>query len=117
VGKAVETAQHEGRKQAGVPLKSWLWSRKETGRPTHHQTETMTMSEPVPLDQNFVIGTTGVTCPHPRATGRPEHDINCGCTTISRYPNDSVRDLNLLAALVACGFDLDARKARRHEPQ
>ncbi len=92
IGSAVEQGQHIARVEAGVPLKSWLSSRKATGRATHALTEQLTSATPVPLEQDFQIANTGVTCPHPRATGLAEHDINCGCTTISRYPGDTVRD-------------------------
>lgn len=91
VGSAVEEARHEGRKQAKVPLKSWLWSRKAEGRPRHGATENNTTQSPIPIDQDFVIAGTGITCPHPRATGVAEEDINCGCTTLSRYPGDTIK--------------------------
>ncbi len=102
VGAAVEEAAHEGRRQAGVPLKAWLWSRKESGRPSHQQTELQTRDNPIPLEQDFVIAGEGVTCPHPRATGRPDHDINCGCTVLNRFPQDSFRDV--IARYAAKGF-------------
>ncbi|MEM9881410.1 MAG: phage minor head protein [Planctomycetota bacterium] len=91
IGAAVEEARHEGRLQAGVPLKSWLWSRKETGRPEHAATERATMAEPIPVEERFTIAGTDAACLHPRGTGRPEQDINCGCSTISRYPEDSLK--------------------------
>jgi len=90
-GGAVEEARQEGRKQAGVPLKSWLWSRKESGRPSHAATEGETMAAPIRNDDVFVIAGTGVTAPHPRGSGVAEHDINCGCTAISRYEGDSIK--------------------------
>ncbi|MEL7087657.1 MAG: hypothetical protein AAGL98_04330, partial [Planctomycetota bacterium] len=93
---AVEEGRQLGREQAGVPAKSWLWSRKETGRTAHAATERATLADPIPIDQDFVIAGTSITCPHPRATGIAEQDINCGCTTISRYPGDRVRDLAVL---------------------
>jgi len=102
VGAAVEEARHEGRKQAGVPLKSWLHSRKETGRPSHAATEAETLASPIASDDDFIIAGTTISCPHPRATGDPAHDINCGCTTISRYPGDGVKQL--LARYEARGF-------------
>jgi HK97 family phage portal protein len=91
VGASVEEARHEGRRQAGVPMKSWLWSRKETGRQIHAATERATLDNPVPNDEDFTLAGTSITCPHPRATGQPEHDINCGCTTIARYAGDSIK--------------------------
>lgn len=91
IGGAVEESRAIGRDQAGVPLKGWLWSHKETGRPSHRATEGKYTESPIPNDELFTIAGTGVTCPHPRATGRPEHDINCGCTTISRFPGDSIK--------------------------
>lgn len=91
VGRSVEEARHLGRGQAGTPLKSWLWSRKETGRENHMQAEAETLAAPVPNSQKFVLPQTGNTCDHPRATGTAEDDINCGCTTIARFPGDSIK--------------------------
>lgn len=90
VASAVEEAGHAGRVQAKVPLKSWLWSRKETGRQWHNGTEQETMRHPVATDALFRIVQTGNTCLHPRNTGDPKDDINCGCTAISRFPDDQV---------------------------
>lgn len=98
-GSAVEAGRQLGREQAGVPLKSWLSSRKETARPAHAATERATLGQPIPVGQDFVIAGTNITCPHPRATGYAEQDINCGCTTISRYPGDGVRGLAALRTL------------------
>lgn len=91
VGASVEESRSEGRRQAGVPMKSWLWSRKETGREIHAATERATLDNPLPNDEDFTLAGTSITCPHPRATGLPEHDINCGCTTIARYAGDSIK--------------------------
>jgi len=102
VGAAVEEARHEGQLQGGVPLKSWLWSRRETGRSSHRAAEAATADSPIPVGDDFTIPGTGVTCPHPRATGRPEHDINCGCTTLSRFPGDSLK--GVLSRYVRSGF-------------
>jgi uncharacterized protein with gpF-like domain len=102
VGASVEQGRHEARKQKRVPLKSWLWSRKESGRPTHSATESMTLDDPISNDQDFDIGGTGIRAPHPRATGLPGHDINCGCTTLSRFPDDDVRDV--VGRIVQRGF-------------
>jgi len=102
VGAAVEEARHEGRNQAGVPLKTWLWSRRETGRSEHAATELATMDNPIPNSQDFEIEGTGITAPHPRASGVAEHDINCGCTTLSRYPNDSIK--SVMDRYMAHGF-------------
>lgn len=102
IGAAVEEGRSIAREQAGVPFKSWLSSRKETGRPSHMATEQMTMENPIRQADDFTIGTTGVTCPHPRASGDPAHDINCGCTTISRFADDKLREA--LARYVRRGF-------------
>src|SRR5690606_417471 len=91
VGRAVEESRQHGRRQAGTPLKSWLWSRKETGRPWHMATEENTLREPVANDELFTVAQTGNTCEHPRATNDPQDDVNCGCTTLARYPGDSVK--------------------------
>jgi len=93
IGAAVEESRHVGREQAGVPLKSWLWSRRETGRKTHAATERDTTANPIANTEDFLISGTGVSAPHPRATGRPEHDINCGCTTLSRFEGDTIRSV------------------------
>jgi uncharacterized protein with gpF-like domain len=102
VGAAVEEARQVGRVQAGVPLKSWLWSRKETGRPGHARLERDTLANPIPNDQPFTSPTTGATAMNPRSFGRPDEDINCGCTTIGRYPGDSLK--SVLARLATRGF-------------
>ncbi|MEM6551777.1 MAG: phage minor head protein [Planctomycetota bacterium] len=102
VGAAVEQGRQLGRVQAGVPLKSWLWSRKETGRPVHAETERETLANPIPVEQDFILAGTTITCPHPRGTGRPDQDINCGCNTLSRYPGDSVK--SLIGRLLQRGF-------------
>ncbi|MEM9414992.1 MAG: phage portal protein [Planctomycetota bacterium] len=91
IGRSVEEARHIGRKQAGTPLKSWLWSRRETGREHHMQAEAQTLVAPLPNSQKFVLPQTGNTCDHPRATGEPEDDINCGCTTLARFPGDGIK--------------------------
>ncbi len=91
VGRSVEEARHLGREQAGTPLKSWLWSRRETGRAWHMDTERSTLKDPVANGELFTVAKTGNTCPHPRATNDPQDDINCGCTTIARFPGDSVK--------------------------
>lgn len=103
VGAAVEESRHEGRRQAGVPLKSWLWSRKETGRASHGATEKATMSQPIPNDQPFTIAGTDITCDHPRDTTLPpKHSVNCGCTTLARFEGDSIK--SVLARYTQRGF-------------
>lgn len=99
---AVEEARAEGRRQAGVPMKSWLSSRKETGRPSHAATEAETLANPLSNDDDFTIAGTSITCQAPGETGLPEHDINCGCTTLSRYPKDSLK--SVLDRYVRNGF-------------
>lgn len=92
VGGIVEDAREEGRKQAGTPLKSWLWSRKETGRDWHMQTEVNTLAEPVATGDLFTLAKTGNRASYPRDTRLPFEDAaNCGCTSIARYPGDDVK--------------------------
>ena len=102
IGRSVEEARQQGRNQAGVPLKSWLHSRRETGRSWHARTERETMAAPIPNDASFVVAETGNRCPHPRATGVAKDDINCGCTTLARYPNDGFK--GVLTRYRAKGF-------------
>lgn len=109
IGASVEKANHLGREQQGVPAKSWLSSRKATSRDNHTSVERATLSEPIPLDQNFVIPagekSPGGTCQHPRDTSLPAGEVvNCACTTISRYPGDTIRDARLITALVEKGW-------------
>lgn len=118
VSAAVEEARHEARRQAGVPLKSWLWSRKHEGRAMHAATEEETARQPIPADQDFTIAGTSITCPHPRAANLPaDQSINCACTSLSRYPDDSLK--SMLARYAGHGFlsyeglqRLDALRAR-----
>jgi len=91
VGAGVEEARQEGRTQAGTPMKSWLWSRKETGRHWHFDTETATTQTPVANDSPFTIAKTGSQAMGPRLSGEAKDDINCGCSTLSRYPGDSLK--------------------------
>jgi len=96
IGGAVEEARAIAMEQAGIPLKAWLWSRKETGRRLHAFTEVHYMENPIPVGEAFELGgpgSSGIMCPHPRATGRADQDINCGCTSISRFPGDNVRSM------------------------
>jgi len=117
VGRAVEEARQHGRSQAGTPLKSWLWSRKTDGRSWHFQTEQQTLAAPIPNEADFVVASTGNRCLHPRATGDPKDDINCGCTTISRFPNDDIK--SVVAGYLQRGFvDCDhlLKRLRSQEP-
>jgi len=58
-----------------------------------------------------------MTCDHPRDSSLPpEQSINCACTTLARYPNDSTK--SIVARYVASGFldyeglrKLDVRRA------
>ncbi len=117
IAGAVEEGKHIGRRQAGVPLKSWLWSRRETGRPWHMATEDATHDKPIEVDDLFVIAETNNTCQHPRATGDARDDINCGCTTLSRFPGDD-KDARLIAHRLSAGFlDIDTLNKRMAEPE
>jgi phage portal protein BeeE len=116
VSTAVEESRHIARVQAGVPMKSWLWSRKETGRQWHMLTEQATRDEPIAATAEFVISQTGNTCLHPRNTGDPRDDIHCGCTTLSRYPDDN-RNARMFAHLARAGFTCDTEVARRMHDQ
>jgi len=92
IGASVEEARSEERNQAGVPMKSWLASRKETGRPQHLATESETAASPIQNDAPFTIAGSGVTCQHPRASNLPAgQSVNCGCTTWARYPGDNLK--------------------------
>lgn len=104
-GGGVEAARQIGRDQAKVPYKSWLWSRKETGRQWHHETETESLANPIPNDQKFIIVQTLAQTLHPRGEGLRAIDaVNCACTTIARYPGDGVKDLRLVTYLTVRGF-------------
>lgn len=120
LGSAIEAARSEARRVANIPAKSWLWSRKETtGRASHEATEVATMARPVPANDDFTIAGTGIQCPHPRATGRAAHDINCGCTTINRYPNDQLADQRAVDLYMQRSFlssdDLVQREAKEEQ--
>lgn len=94
---AVEQGRHEGRKQFGVPGKSWLWSQRETARPWHRATSTETIANPIPNDQYFVLAETGARAMHPRAANLEAKEVvNCGCMVIGRYPGDSIKSFTQL---------------------
>ena len=97
VGGAMEDARQQGRSQSRTPKKSWLWSRKETGRQNHLETEIETLATPVPNADDFVIAETGNATPYPRGPKLPADDsVNCGCTTLARYDGDNLKSvLNL----------------------
>jgi phage portal protein BeeE len=105
IGGAVENARSLGRDQAKVPSKSWLWSRRETGRPWHMEAEQITLDKPIPNSHDFILPQTGASTPYPRGPGLTAADaVNCGCTAISRYPNDQVKDLRIIRHLKSSGF-------------
>ena len=117
IGAAVEEANHIGRQQNNVPMKSWLSSRKQQNRENHLRAEQQTMREPIPTDEPFVVpqglNSPGGRAMHPRASTLPAADvINCACTVISRFPDDRVRDMRLIAGLVERGFLNHARSNR-----
>ncbi len=94
VGSAVEEARHVGRRQAQVPLKSWLSSRKTTGRPNHLAVEVRTLTNPIPAHEEFEIPETGGRCQYPRASTLDAADVvNCTCTVLNRYPDDNLRSV------------------------
>jgi hypothetical protein len=119
VGAAVEEARQAGRSQAGTPMKSWLWSRKETGREWHFQTEQNTSDSPIPNSQKFTIAETNSQADAPRLSGVAKDDVNCGCTTLSRFPGDSLKAV--LDRYVTRGFlsyeDLLKRDAQANQTQ
>jgi len=93
-GAAVESGRAAGREQMGVPLKSWLWSQRETARAWHQQTSQRTVATPIRNSEKFVLAVTGAEAMHPRAAGLPALEVvNCGCTVIGRYPGDSVKSV------------------------
>ncbi|MEO0476014.1 MAG: phage portal protein [Planctomycetota bacterium] len=92
VGAAVEEHRQLGREEAGVPLKSWLSSRKETSRVNHLQTERATMQRPIPNNEPFTLAGSGERGMQPRSTDFSAGEVvNCACTTIARFPNDTIR--------------------------
>jgi hypothetical protein len=122
VASSVERGQHLGRLQAGVPMKSWLHSRKETGRQGHISAERVYLADPIDVDEAFVISSEkgSFRCQHPRDTSLPAGEvINCGCTTISRYPDDTIKDARLINALIKRGplthDQLTARDAKQRK--
>jgi len=87
---AVEESRSIARDQAKVPLKSWLWSQKVTGRDDHRALEAATMASPIPRDADFDVA--GEKAQFPRDSRlSAKQSINCGCTTLSRYPGDNIK--------------------------
>jgi len=63
------------------------------------------MAEPVLNDQDFTIAQTGARTPHPRGPGLDAIDaVNCGCTTLARYPGDKIAEARLFTHLSSRGF-------------
>jgi len=104
VGGAVEDGRQVGRQQSGIPAKSWLWSRKETGRWWHRDTEDATRDKPIANADLFTIADTGSRTLYPRGSDLPAKDaVHCGCTTLSRY-FDAKKDAVLISHLMIKGF-------------
>lgn len=117
IGGAVEESRNLARVQAGVPLKSWLSSRKgENARAQHAATERATFAEPIPVGERFTIAGTSITCQYPRESGLPpEQAIGCSCSTLSRYPGDTIKAV--LDRYTARGFLTYAQLIERTTPQ
>jgi hypothetical protein len=64
------------------------------------------MAEPIPNEQLFVIADTGNQGMYPRdpRIADPKDIVNCGCTTLARYPNDRAADASVLAHVLSRGF-------------
>ncbi|MEM6258022.1 MAG: phage portal protein [Planctomycetota bacterium] len=109
VGAAVEEHRQLGREEAGVPLKSWLSSRKETSRVNHLQTERATMERPIPNTEPFTLAGSGERGMQPRSTEFSAGEvINCACTTIARFPADTIR--SVVGRYARCGFVMPGGK-------
>ena len=108
IAGAVEDARHEGRAQARVPGKSWLGSRSETSRPWHMEMERQSFAKPIANDAEFVLPQTAARTLYPRGAGLDAKDAaNCKCSTIARYPGDTIRDARVVAHYLERGFLTD----------
>ncbi len=115
VGGAVEEGRQIARRQANVPLKSWLWSRKETGRPWHGALEQETLQKPIAATALFVSAETGATTQQPRGFHVAKEDINCGCTALSRFEGDDVK--STMERYERTGFLTWEEYAARQQPR
>jgi HK97 family phage portal protein len=69
----------EAWKQSGVvERKTWLAALDKRTRDTHIEAHSTYQSQPILLDEDFVVGL--ATGQGPGLMGRPEEDINCRCT-------------------------------------
>jgi hypothetical protein len=89
--RASSIAQH-ARNQEILALnpgvrKSWIWSHKPDGRPTHAAAEERYTANPISINKNFSVG--GEQGLYPRAyTFSARNTVNCGCTSVNINKND-----------------------------
>ncbi len=73
-------ARRDGFTEAGVPKKSWSSARDGDVRTNHEMADIKYSTAPIPMDEEFVIPVSGVTCQEPANSGDAAEDIQCRCT-------------------------------------
>jgi len=81
-GAAFNFAGFDAMKYAGVEYKAWLSSHGPNVRPAHAEAELRYMSNPIPIDEPFVVDGEELDYPMDPA-GSPENVINCHCEVIA----------------------------------
>jgi len=79
---AFNFARNDAMKDAGVTHKAWLSSHGPTVREAHAEAEDEYETNPIPIDQPFLVGGEELDFPCDPA-GSPENVINCQCRVLS----------------------------------
>jgi HK97 family phage portal protein len=82
VGESLSSARHSGARSAGQTHKRWLFSRGDgQRRPEHVAAERVYASDPMPIDEPFIIN--GSELMYPRDPSGPAAEvINCQCVQV-----------------------------------
>jgi hypothetical protein len=118
-GQVYSQARHEGRKLAGFPLKSWLYSRGGGKRRANHvAAEATYAANPIGVDQPFSIGGAALMYPRDFTANAPAETINCQCIAVGRFAGQAPRDaVAAETRAVECWTYADLLTARRADDE
>lgn len=108
VVRASNFGAYEGMRQGGVPKREWLATRDDRVRDSHLAAD----GQIVGIDQPFTLGS-GVQTMYPGASGVPEEDIQCRCTTAPVFDERSLYDTEEKRAAAWRKYDADIRPYER----